>query len=296
MMPALLLLIASLAFLLVRLAPGGPFDRDRKPASPEIERQIKAKYHLDESIGKQYVRFLGGLAHGDFGASLKYRNHSVSEVILQGFPVSLSLGTFAFGFALGLGIPIGYYSALKRGRLADYTGSLLAVLMVCIPAFVVAPLLIMILGLRWGLLPVALWGSAAQAILPTIALGLFFAGRIARLMREGMLGTMQAEFITAARARGLTENQIVLKHALRLAILPVVSESGPMLADLLTGSFVIESLFQLPGLGTFLVNGSLNRDYTLVVGLVVLYATLLVGLNLLVDFLYAMLDRRVRYE
>jgi oligopeptide transport system permease protein len=168
--------------------------------------------------------------------------------------------------------------------------------LVCLPTFVLAPLVVLVFGVHWRLLPVALWGSPAQTILPTIALGCYFAGKVARLMREGMLTTMQSEFITTARAKGLSESAIVLRHALRLAILPVVSASGPLLADLLTGSFVIENVFQIPGLGTFLVNGSLNRDYTLVVGLVVLYAALLIGLNLVVDVLYAVLDRRVRYE
>ncbi len=189
-----------------------------------------------------------------------------------------------------------YFTAVHRGRWPDYAGSLFAVLMICIPGFVVGPLLVMFFALKWRLFPVAMWGSPAHAVLPTLALGLYFSGRIARLMREGMLNTMQAEFITAARAKGLSETAVLLKHALRLAILPVVSYSGPLLADLLTGSFVVESIFQIPGLGVYLVNGSLNRDYTMVVGLVILYAALLVVLNLLVDLAYVLLDRRVKYE
>lgn len=292
----LLLLISLLAFLLVRAAPGGPFDRERKPASPEIERQLRVKYHLDEPAWKQYLRFLGDLAHGDFGVSLKYRNHTVNDIIAQALPVSLSLGLLAFGFAMGVGLPVGFYGAVRRGRWQDYGGSLFAMLMVCIPGFVIGPLLVMLVGIKWRLLPVALWGSPAHVILPVTALGLYFSGRIARLMREGMLNTLQAEFVTTARAKGLSETAVLLKHAARLAILPVVSYSGPLLADLLTGSFVIETIFQLPGLGTFLVNGSLNRDYTLVVGLVVLYAGLLLLLNLLVDLAYVFIDPRVKYE
>jgi oligopeptide transport system permease protein len=291
----LLLIVSFLAFILVRLAPGGPFDRERAPASPEIERQIQAKYHLDEPRWKQYARYLGDLARGDFGPSLKYRNHSVNDIIAQGLPVSMSLGALAFSFALGLGLPLGFFTALRKGRWEDYAGSLIAVLLVCVPGFVLAPLLIMGFAIHWRWFPVALWASPWHAILPMIALGLYFSGRIARLFREGMLSVMQAEFITAARAKGLGETTVLLKHATRLAILPVVSYSGPLLADLLTGSFVIESIFQIPGIGTALVNGSLNRDYTLVVGLVVLYAALLVLLNLLVDFLYVLLDRRVKY-
>lgn len=292
----LLLFISLLAFLLVHAAPGGPFDRERLPATPEIERQLKAHYHLDEPVWKQYFRYIRGLAHGDFGPSLKYRNHTVNDIILQGLPVSMSLGFLAFGFAMGVGLPIGYFTAVRRGQWEDYAGSLFAVLMICIPGLVVAPLLVMVFALKWRLFPVALWVSPWHVILPTIALGLYFSGRIARLMREGMLNTMQSEFITTARAKGLTETAVLLKHAFRLAVLPVLSYSGPLLADLLTGSFVIESIFQIPGLGTFLVNGSLNRDYTMVVGLVILYAALLIVLNLAVDLAYVLLDRRVKYE
>ena len=292
----LLLVISFLAFVLVRLAPGGPFDRERKPASPEIERQIQAKYHLDEPRWKQYGRYLGDLIRGDFGPSLKYRNHTVNDIIAQGLPVSMSLGALAFSFALGLGLPLGFYTAVRKGRWEDYVGSFLAVLVVCVPGFVLAPLLIMGFAIHWQWFPVALWGSPWHTILPTLALGLYFSGRVARLFREGMLSVMQSEFITTARAKGLSETALLLKHATRLAILPVVSYSGPLLADLLTGSFVIESIFQIPGIGTALVNGSLNRDYTLVVGLVVLYAALLVVLNLVVDFVYVLLDRRVKYE
>jgi oligopeptide transport system permease protein len=292
----LLLVISFLAFVLVRLAPGGPFDRERKPASPEIERQLAEKYHLNDPIWKQYLHYLGNLARGDFGPSLKYRNHTVTDVIAQALPVSLMLGALAFGFALGVGIPAGYYTAVKRGRWEDYAGSLFAILMVCVPGFVIAPLLVIFFAIQMRVLPVALWTSPWHAILPVMALGLFFSGRIARLMREGMLNTMQSEFVTAARAKGLSEHALLLKHAFRLAVLPVVSYSGPLLADLLTGSFVIETIFQIPGIGVFIVNGSLNRDYTMVVGLVILYATLLVVLNLLVDFLYTLLDPRVKYE
>ena len=292
----LLLVISALAFVLVRLAPGGPFDRERAPASPEIERHLKAKYHLDEPVWKQYSRYLGDLAHGDFGVSLKYRNHTVNDIIAQGLPVSMTLGSLAFCFAMGVGLPLGFFTAARRGRWEDYLGSFLAMLVVCVPGFVVAPLLILAFSIKWNLLPVALWESPWHAILPTIALGLFFAGKVARLMREGMLNAMQSEFVTAARSKGLGENSLLLKHAFRIAVLPVVSYSGPMLADLLTGSFVIENIFQIPGIGVFLVNSSLNRDYTVVVGLSLLYAALLIVLNLIVDFAYTLLDPRVKYE
>jgi oligopeptide transport system permease protein len=296
MLAPLLLVISTLAFALVRVAPGGPFDRERQPASPEIERAMKAKYHLDEPVGKQYLRFLGGLAQGDLGPSLKYRNHTVNDIIAQALPVSMTLGALAFCLALGLGVPIGFVTAARRGRWEDCAGNLFAVAMVCIPGLVLAPLLILLFAIHWRLVPVALWGSPAHAILPTIALGLFFSGKIARLMREGMLNTMQAEFITTARAKGLSESAVLRKHAFRLAVLPVISYSGPLLADLLTGSFVIENIFQIPGLGVFFVNSMVNSDYTMTVGLTLLYATLLIVLNLVVDFAYTLLDPRVKYE
>jgi oligopeptide transport system permease protein len=292
----LLLVISALAFALVHLAPGGPFDRERVPASPEIERNLKAKYHLDEPVWKQYFRYLDGLAHGDFGPSLKYRDHTVNDIIAQGLPVSLLLGVLAFGFAMGVGLPVGFFTAARRGRWEDFAGSFLAVLAVCIPGFVVAPLLILAFAIKWHWLPVGLWETPWHMILPPIALGLFFAGKIARLFREGMLNAMQSEFVAAARAKGLGENLLLLKHACRIAVLPVVSYSGPMLADLLTGSFVIENIFQIPGIGVFLVNGALNRDYTVVVGLSLLYAMLLIAMNLAVDFAYTLLDPRVKYE
>jgi len=292
----LLLIISMMAFLLVHLAPGGPFDKERAPASPEIKRNIEAKYHLNEPVWRQYLRYLGDLLHGDFGVSLKYRNHTVNDIIRQGLPVSLTLGLLAFCFAVGVGVPLGFYTAVRHGGLGDYIGSFFAILAVCIPGFVIGPLLIMGFAIHWKLLPPALWESPLHAILPTIGLGLYFSGKIARLMREGMLGVMHSEFITTARAKGVGELKILVKHALRIAILPVVSYSGPLLADLLTGSFVVENIFQIPGIGVFLVNSSTNRDYTMVVGLVLLYAILLLILNLLVDLSYSLLDPRVRYE
>ena len=289
-----LLVISFLAFVLVRMAPGSPFDKERKPATPEIERALRAKYHLDEPIWKQYLRYLGGIARGDFGPSLKYRNHTVNDIIAQGLPVSMTLGVCAFLFAQGIGIPLGFYTAVRRGRMGDYLGSLVAIVAICIPGFVVGPLLAMTFAIRWQILPAALWESPLHLVLPTIALGLYFAGRIARLMREGMSGVLHSEFITTARAKGLPEWAVLTKHACRLAVLPVVSYSGPLLADLLTGSFVVENIFRVPGIGVFLVNSSLNRDYTMLVGLVLVYAGLLLVLNMLVDLAYTRLDPRVR--
>ncbi len=308
----LLLVITFLAFALVKIAPGNPFDSERAKASPEIERALKARYHLDEPFLKQYLRYLGlcwekdaagrwhwakgGLIKGDLGLSTKYRNHTVNDIVRQGLPVSLTLGLLAFLFAQGVGIPFGFFTALRRGQWSDYAGSFFAVLAVCIPGFVVAPLLIMFFAIKWRIFPAALWETPWHAILPSIALGLYFAGRISRLMREGMSNVLHEGFITTARAKGCSEMGVVFKHALRIAILPVVSYSGPLLADLLTGSFVVESIFNIPGIGVFMVNSSLNKDHLMTMGLVLLYAVLLLVMNLIVDFSYTLLDRRVKYE
>jgi len=308
----LMLVITFLALALMHLAPGGPFDKDRAPASPEIKRALEARYHLDEPLWKQFLRYLGllrektadgkwrivdgGLLKGDFGPSMQYRNHTVSDIIAQGLPVSLSLGMMAFCFALGFGIPLGFLTAVRKGRWPEYAGSLLALLVICVPSLVIGPVLVMLFGTRWRLFPVALWGGAWHAILPMLTLGLYFAGKISRLLREGMLAVLKSEFITTARAKGLSETAVLWKHVFRLAVLPVVSYSGPLLADLLTGSFVVENLFQIPGIGVFFVNSTLNRDYPMVVGLVVLYAVLLLALNLAVDLAYCLLDPRVKYE
>ena len=308
----LLIVISFLAFLLARSMPGSPFDKERKPASPEIERALKAKYHMDEPLLKQYGRYLGlgwerdsngnlnwfkgGLIRGDFGLSTKYRNHTVNDIIFQALPVSLTLGLLAFLFAEGVGIPLGFYTAVKRGQWADYIGSFFALLAFCIPGLVVGPLLIVVFAIRWKIFPAGLWDSPWHAVLPSISLGLYFSGRVSRLMREGMGTVLHDNFIVTARAKGLSEAQVLLKHAFRIAVLPVVSYSGPLLADLLTGSFVVETIFQVPGIGPFLVNSLQNRDAIMVVGLVLLYALLLLALNLVVDLSYAFLDRRIKYE
>jgi oligopeptide transport system permease protein len=292
----LLLVISALAFALVHLAPGGPFDSDRAPASPEIERSLQDKYHLNEPVWKQYGRWLGDLAHGDFGVSLKYRNFTVNDIIAQGLPVSMTLGGLAFCFAMAVGLPAGFLTAARRGRWEDWLGGFFSVLAVCVPSFVIAPVLMLEFAMKLKIFPVALWETPMHMILPSGALGIYFAGKISRILRDSMISVAQSEFITAARAKGLGETALLFKHAFRIALLPVVSYSGPMLADLLTGSFIIENFFQIPGIGVSLINSSLNRDYTVVVGLSLLYAVLLVGLNLAVDFAYTLLDPRVKYE
>jgi oligopeptide transport system permease protein len=293
--PLLVWIVATLAFFLMRAAPGGPFDRERAPASREVEAALQARYHLDESLGRQYLRFLAGLVQGDLGPSFKYRHLTVNDILAQALPVSLTLGWLAFGTALGIGIPTGFIGAVHRGRWPDWAGSFLVLTGVCIPTFVLAPILVLIFSLRLGWLPVALWGSIPQVLLPTFALGLYFAARVSRLLREGLSETLRAPFILTARAKGLGEFQLLLRHALRPSLLPVVSYCGPMLADLLTGSFVIERVFQIPGTGAFFVNSFFSRDYPLMVGLVIVYSALLLLLNLATDFAYRWLDPRVRH-
>ena len=208
----------------------------------------------------------------------------------------MTLGGLAFAFAMGLGLPLGFFTAARRGRWPDYIGSFIAVLCVCIPSFVVAPVLILIFVMKLKWFPVALWETPWHMILPSVALGSYFVGKVARILREGMLTAAQSEFVTAARAKGLGETALLLKHAFRIALLPVVSYAGPMLADLLTGSFIIENIFQIPGIGIFFINSMLNRDYTMTLGLALLYAVLVIGLNLVVDFAYTLLDPRIKYE
>jgi oligopeptide transport system permease protein len=292
--PILVWLIATLTFALLRAAPGSPFDRHRAPSSKEVEKALLAKYHMDEPLWRQYVRYMGDLLRGDLGPSLKYRNHSVNDVIRQSLPISMTLGLLGFGVALGVGIPAGFAAAAWRGGWSDWLNAFLVVAGVCIPAFVLGPFLILVFGLWLRWFPAGLWGAWEHAVLPMCALGVFFAARVSGLMKEGMLEAMSSPFIQAARAKGLNRFQTLLRHALRIALLPVLSYSGPMLADLLTGSFVVENVFQIPGTGAFFVNSFFNRDYPVMMGMTLVYSVLLLGLNLAVDFGYAWMDPRVR--
>lgn len=292
--PVLVWAVATLSFFLLRAVPGGPFDRERAAASREVEAALKARYHWDEPLWRQYLRYLGNLVQGDLGPSLKYRNHSVNDLLGQTVPVSLSLGAMAFGVAMGLGIPLGTLAALGRHRWADQAAGLLTLVGVCIPVFVLGPFLILVLGLWLEWLPVALWGHWKNAVLPTLTLGLFFAARISRWMREGLQEVLKSPHVQAARAKGLSESRVILRHAVPVALLPVVSYTGPMLADLLTGSFVVENVFQIPGTGAFFINSFFSRDYTMMMGMVLFYSVLLQGLNLVSDLLLRWLDPRIR--
>lgn len=290
----LLLIVSLLAFMLVRLAPGGPFDRERELASPEAERFLREKYLLDAPLWKQYVNYLKQLAQGGFGNSLKHRNHSVNDVIAQGLPVSIWLGGLAFVFSVCWGVPLGCLSATAKHKGTRLFADAASMLAICIPALVIGPILIMVFAVKLRWLPVALLDSPAHFLLPVATLGIYYSGHVARLAHQGIQSTLQSEFIIAARAKGLRETTILIRHVLPISLLPVVSYSGPLLADLLTGSFVVENLFQIPGIGVFLIQSSLSRDYPMIVGLAMVYAFLLIFLNLLVDVSYRRIDPRIR--
>jgi oligopeptide transport system permease protein len=289
-----LLLIATLAFALLHAAPGGPFDSE-KQMMPEIQKSIEAQYHLDEPLWKQYLRYLGALAHGDLGPSFQYRNTSVNELIAQGFPVDLAVGGSAILVALLLGGTLGVFAALHRNSWWDYGLMGAAVLGISVPLFVIAPLLILVFAILLHWLPPGDWGGLSHLVLPAAALAFPYTAYIARLMRGSTLEVLGSRFILTARAKGLPLRTIMLRHALKPALLPLVSFLGPALAGVITGSIVIETTFGLPGIGRYFTTGALNRDYTLVMGITILYGALILVLNLLVDLCYAALDPRVRY-
>jgi oligopeptide transport system permease protein len=295
-LPTLALIIA-LSFLLTRLAPGGPFDEEQA-LPPEIRANLEAAYGLDQPVPVQFGRYVTGLLHGDFGPSFKFRDFTVSELIADGLPVSLTVGLAALVLALAIGVPAGIWAALSRGRVADRLVMAIAVAGISIPVFVIAPLLTLVFGiwLRW--LPVAGWmpGRPSDLVLPVVTVALPVIAYLARLTRGSLLEVLRATWIRAARARGLSERTVILRHALPAALLPVVSYLGPAAAAVLAGSLVVETLFGLPGMGRHLVQGALNRDYTLVMGMVIVYAALMILLNLLADLVYAWLDPRIRQE
>jgi oligopeptide transport system permease protein len=284
--------IGSLTFFLVRFAPGGPFVSERDiPA--EAREALYAKYGLDRPLPEQYVSFLSHAVVFDFGPSYKHPNQEVREILFEAFPVSLELGAWALLVALLLGVPIGMWAAAKQNTAADYTSMSMALLGVSIPNFVLGPVLVLGFALTLYALPAALWTGWESRILPVLTLSAVYIAYIARLTRGGMLETLRQDYIRTARAKGLSERVVVARHALRLGILPVVSFLGPATARVVMGSLVVEQIFAIPGLGRHLVQGAFNRDYTLVLGVVLFYAVFLLILNLLVDLAYAYLDPRV---
>ncbi|HSG64207.1 MAG TPA: oligopeptide ABC transporter permease OppB [Gammaproteobacteria bacterium] len=294
--PTLFILIA-IAFFMIRLAPGGPFDSE-KVLLPEIEANLRAAYHLDEPLPMQFARYLGNLARADFGPSFQYRDYTVTELIMTGFPVSLRLGAAAMILALVIGVSAGSLAALRQNTRTDYAVMSASMTGISIPNFVMAPILILIFAVYLGWLPAGGFGDGAlrNMILPVISLALPQIAYIARLTRGSMIEVLRSPFIRTARAQGLRTHRILLRHALKPALLPVVSYLGPATAALITGSVVIEQIFGVPGLGRFFVQGALNRDYTLVMGVVVFYGVLIIVANFLVDLAYAWLDPKVKYR
>jgi len=288
-----LFLVVTAAFFMMRAAPGNPFDSERK-LPPEVERSIMAKYGMDRPLGEQYVAYVSNVLHGDLGPSLKYKDKSVAELISEGLPTSATIGLSALTLACLVGIGLGIIAALRQNQMIDNVTMAIAVLGVCIPTFVTAPLLVLVFAAKLGWLPTAGLNGIRSLILPVAVLALPQIAIISRLTRAGMIEVLRSNYIRTARAKGLSEIRIVLGHGLRAAILPLVSYLGPACAGLLTGSLVIEKIFSLPGLGKSFVIGALQRDYTVVMGVVIVYAGLILLLNLLADIAYALLDPRVK--
>jgi len=290
-----LFLVVVLAFLMVHAAPGGPFD-DERVLPPENARNLAAAYHLDESLPRQFARYVSGLLRGDLGPSYHYRDHSVSELIGTAFPLSLQLGLLSMALALGVGIIAGVVAGLRRNTIFDRLITGVAMTGISIPVFVIAPVLVLVFAVKLRWLPASWSGDASgwRFVLPVLALSLPQIAYITRLTRASMIETLSSDFIRTAKAQGLSLFSIVRFHALKPAMLPVVSYLGPATAAVLTGAVVVEILFGVPGLGQLFVRSALNRDYTLVLGIVVFYAALIILLNLIVDLLYGFLDPRIR--
>ncbi len=290
-----LMLVIVLAFMLVRAAPGGPFDAERA-LSPAVKENIEKYYRLDEPLPQQFLRYVGGLLQGDFGPSFRYRDYTVTELIAGSFPVSLLLGSLAILLALIVGVAVGIVAALKPNTLTDRTVMAFAMSGISIPVFVVAPVLVLAFAVKLNWLPAG-WSSSdglARLLLPVVSLALPQVAYIARLTRASLIDVLNSDFVRTARAQGLSQASIIRYHALKPAMLPVVSYLGPAIAAILTGSVVVEEIFGVPGVGQFFVRGALNRDYTLVLGIVIFYAALIILANLIVDIVYGWLDPRIR--
>lgn len=294
--PTLLILI-TISFFMMRLAPGSPFSTERG-LPPQIVAKIEAEYGLNKPMHEQYFTYLGNILQGDFGPSFKYKDYSVNELIEQALPVSATIGLLAFIFTTIVGIGIGTLAALKQNTWLDYTMMSTAMLGVIMPSFVLAPVLIYVFSIKLGWLPAGGWqgGSWEYILLPMLSMSLLYIASFARITRGSMIETLNSNFIRTAKAKGLPFSTIVLRHALRPALLPVLSYMGPAFVGIITGSVVIETIFGLPGLGKLFVNGALNRDYSLVLGLTILIGFLTITFNAIVDILLAAIDPKIRYE
>ncbi|PTB34300.1 oligopeptide ABC transporter permease OppB [Photobacterium phosphoreum] len=293
--PTLLVLI-TISFFLMRFAPGSPFTSDR-PLPPEVLANIEAKYGLDKPVSEQYITYLGNIVQGDFGPSFKYKDFTVNELVSKALPVSAKIGFFAFIFALVMGVSVGTLAALKQNTWLDYTIMSTAMAGVVMPSFILAPVLIYIFAINLQWLPAGGWqdGSFKFVILPMLGMALLYVATFARITRGSMIETLNSNFIRTARAKGLSYRHIILKHALRPALLPVVSYMGPAFVGIITGSVVIETIFGLPGIGKLFVNAAFNRDYSLVLGITILIGSLTIIFNAIVDIVLAMIDPKIRY-
>jgi oligopeptide transport system permease protein len=292
-----LFVIVTLSFAVIRLAPGGPFDEEQA-VLPEIRANLERAYGLDAPLHVQYLRYLKGLSHGDFGPSFKFKDFSVGELIAQGLPISLTLGLCAVLLAVLLGVPLGTVAALRQNRAGDFAIRSITVLGIALPGFVIGPLLALVFGLYLQWLPVAGWqgGDPRYLVLPILTLALPVTAYVTRITRASFLEVMRANHVRAARAKGIGELRVIWRHSLRPALMPVVSYLGPAIAAVLTGSLVVETLFSLPGSGRYLVQGAINRDYSLVMGMIVVYGSFTLVCNLIADLVYSWLDPRVRHE
>ena len=288
-------LVATVTFVLMHLVPGGPFDQE-KPLPPEIKANIDAKYHLDEPLATQYLYYLKDLLRGDFGPSYKYLGRSVNDIIRDTFPVSMLLGLWAVLISVIVGVGAGIIAAARPRSWMDHAGMFLATAGISLPSFVLGTFLIMLFSYRFHFFPAALWEGWRYGVLPAVTLALLPAAYIARLTRSSMLEVLHKDFIRTARAKGFGERQVLLKHALKNSITPVVSFLGPLTATLVTGSFVVEFIFSVPGMGRYFITAVTNRDYPLIMGVTLIYAVLIVVANIVVDLVYTWIDPRMRIK
>src|SRR4051812_29967446 len=290
----MVLIVVSLTWGLIRLAPGN-FYTGEKPIPPAIEKNLREKYGLDKPWYVQYGKMISNTLHGDFGSSLKYQGQPVNSILRNALPVSATVGLLAYVLALGVGIVSGTIAALRQNSKLDYSSMAVAMLGISVPNFVLGPVLVLVLSLTWYVLPPALWGGPTHLIMPVLTLSGLYMAYIARLARSGMLEVLRSNYIRTARAKGLSERHVLMHHALRGGLLPVVSFSGPALAFLMTGTVVVERIFALPGLGNYFINANLNRDEPLIIGIVAFISIIVLVFNLLVDIAYGFIDPRVRY-
>lgn len=290
-----LLLVATATFFLMKAAPGGPFDSEKK-IPDEILQKLNERYHLNDPLYVQYFDYIGNVVQGDLGPSFKYPGRTVNELIATGFPISAELGFYALLVALFIGIFSGVIASLKPNTFSDYLPMSVAMIGICVPALLLGPLLVLLFGIQWEVLPVSGWDAFPNKILPSITLGFAYAAYIARLSRSGMLEILNQDFIRTARAKGVPEWKVVTKHALKGGLTPVVSFIGPAIAGLLMGSFVVEQVFQIPGIGRFFVQAAFNRDYTMIMGTTLFFAALVILFNLISDILQVVLNPKLAYK